>query len=556
MSYKFGFLFFLCTSRILLSSVDHKDDFIDIYLNNIGLRMDEKTELLEHIQKNLNGTYIDIGTGGDAVALMVTQLPKTAKTTLIAVDVDPLVLESIPIRKPQISEYLGHKAQGPKVKLVPMCATKMTMIDDNSISGIGASALMHEIFSYVPAKQSVDLFVTEICRILEKDGVFIYRDPKWVDDPYTNCIMAVKNLTGKYYVSLFLPKFLDTNFSLHRDYRLECSKPNPYNINEIKFNIYLKNNPDPKRISYEEFVNLPTKSIDYNKNFSIEAPKGLIAEIQRHYLMFLRNEFTPGFISQANLNADIHLSDLSKDERDVLEDFCYIKKLPFSGDVIKKEVFEPVLEEYRHLSNIMQNGFVVDLSTNPEILSLINHLIDEKGVSRNLLFISDNKTVFIDPKLLSLLFYGSDKGIFKYLSKIKECPISIFRHLKLEGEEHYFYKTTDELITYFGQFSNHIMKNTHKHNLILAPIDKDHVKEVPRNYYQTTLENAMLVIDCHGNKHYPTTEKNIIHFKLQPLDQAMDVYHSLIKSHPTKFPMLTQWLVNKQKEKDFSLLTQ
>jgi SAM-dependent methyltransferase len=542
-------LLFVCLTCQLFAFVEHKDDFIDIYLSNISSHMDEKTELLEHIKKNLNGTYLDIGTGGDAIAVMLKDIPKNAKAVLIAADIDPLVLESIKTRRPEINQFLTSKT-GPKVNLVAMCATNMSAIKDSSISGLGASALMHEVYSYVPPKGAMDQFVGEVCRVLEKDGVLIYRDPKWVDDPFTSCLMIVKSDMAKYYTTLFLPKFLDRKFSSHRDYKNDCSKPDPFKTSDIKFNVYFHHCSEPKHLTFDEFVNTPTATIDYAKNFSLEAPKGLIAEIQRHYLMYLRNEFIPGFIEPRFFKEDINVVDLSKDEREMMEDFCYRKKISITNNIIKTEQFKKIFNDYSNLVHIFENGFRVNLDDNPELIQAINNLTDEKGVNRNILFLHDPKTVVIDPKLLSLLYNGKDKGIFKYFSKEEKFPNPIFDHLKLEGEEHYFYKTTDDLITYFGQLSTYLMKNTHKHNYVLSPIDKDHIKEIKRDYYKYILKRDMHVIDQYGNIHDPVTEKNVIHFKLQSLNKALEIYEALIQNQPASFPNLKQWIDNLQKESD------
>lgn len=543
---KWCFSFVFLCSR-LIAFVEHKDDFIDIYLSNISSHMEEKTELLEHIKKNLNGTYLDMGTGGDAIAVMLKHIPQNAKTVLIAADIDPLVLESIKTRRPEINPFLISK-HGPKVNLIPMCATNMAPIKDCSLSGLGASALMHEVYSYVPPKGAMDQFVAEICRVLEKDGVFIYRDPKWVDDPHTSCLMILKSNMAKYYATLFLPKFMDRKFTAHRDYKNECSKPEPFKTADIKFNVYFHNSTEPKHLTFDEFVNTPTATIDYTKNFSLDAPQGLISEIQRHYLMYLRNEFIPGFIDSRFFKDDINVMDLSRDEREMMEDFCYRKKLPINNNIIKKAEFNKIFNDYQNLEYIFENGLRVNLDENPELIQTINKFTQENGVNRNILFLFDPKTAVIDPKLLSLLYNGKDKGIFKYLAKEEKFPVPIFDHLKLEGEEHYFYKTTDELITYFGQLSSFLVRNTHKHNYVLAPIDMEHIKDIKRDYYKYILKRDMHVIDQYGNVHEPVTEKNVIHFKLQSLSKAIEIYQSLIYTYPALYPNLSQWVENHLKE--------
>jgi SAM-dependent methyltransferase len=164
--------------------------------------MGEKTEIFQHIIRNLDGTFLDIGTGGDAIAVLAEKLPKNSRPTLIAADIDPLVIESVKKRRQEINQYINQPT-GPKVELITMSAVDMNTIKDSSIAGISASALAHEVFSYVPNKGPLDQFISEVCRVLEKEGVFVYRDPKWVDDPHAHCNMIVKKKIAKYYISLF-----------------------------------------------------------------------------------------------------------------------------------------------------------------------------------------------------------------------------------------------------------------------------------------------------------------------------------------------------------------
>ncbi len=89
----------------------------------------------------------------------------------------------------------------------------MTPLSDQTIDGISASALTHEIFSYVPTKSSLDQFFIEVIRVLKKDGVFVYRDPKWDDNPDQDCLLILKDRMAKFFTTLFLPRFLDKDFS-------------------------------------------------------------------------------------------------------------------------------------------------------------------------------------------------------------------------------------------------------------------------------------------------------------------------------------------------------
>jgi SAM-dependent methyltransferase len=534
------FLFFLLTSSTLQASIEHKDEFIDVYLSNISSNMDEKTQLIEHIKKNPDGMFIDIGTGGDAIAIMAKELPDTIRPTLIAADLDPLVIQSIRTRRKEINQYIDA-AKGPKVELITMSAANMVPIKTSTIAGIGASALAHEVYSYTPAKSPLDQFIGEICRVLEKEGVFVYRDPKWVDDPKTRCIVIVKEITAKYYTTLFLAKFLDRQFSMLRDYRDECCKPQLYSPADVKVNVYLYGQEECIQMDFKQFLDTASKNIDYSKNFSIEAPKGLIAEVQRHYLMFLKDYYAAGFINAWCFKNELNLEDLSKEEAEIVEAFALRKSVPIVNGKIAKEHFPILLRERDNLKKLFVDGFRVDIAHNKELLDYIQKMSFE-NINRNLFYLVDDHTLVIDPKVLVLLFHGKGKGIFQFFPHDKEIPHDLLEHLKLEGEEHYFYKTTDELITYMGQFSRFLLKDTHKRNYLLAPIDVEYIKTAPRNFYQSILKRDLLVMDKYGTIHEPVTDKNIIHFRLQPESRALEVYKKIGQAHPNKYPMLNKWV--------------
>ncbi len=530
----------ICLSMTLLqANVEHKEEYIDVYLSNISKSMDEKTELLEHIKRNPDGRFIDIGTGGDSIVIMAEQLPKNARPTLIAADIDPLVLASIRKRRPEVERFIDSKT-GPSIELLTMSATDMSCITDNSLSGISASALAHEVHSYTPIKGGLDQFLWEVCRTLEKNGVFIYRDPKWVDDPETQSILTIRSEIGKYYASLFLIKFLDRKFSLIRDYKNACCKPEIYSSADVKMTIYLKNAQKSLQITFEEFLKMPSTAIDYARSFSIEAPKGLLAELQRHYLMYLKNYYPVGLFDFNQFQNALDLSILSQEHRELIDAYALKQHASVTDNRIEADQFPRLFKELDTLRKIFSQAYTISTSNNPEVLTFANVLLKD-GIDRNLLHITDDQTLAIDPKVLTLLFRGKDQNIFRYLG-MAGLPLDLLEHLKMEGEEHYFYKTTDELITYVGQYSRYILKDSPKNRYCLAPIDAEYVKEASRELYQAVLEKDMPVIDQHGIVQAPVTEKNIIHFQLQPERKAFSTYKNLIAKSPDKFPKLKKWV--------------
>lgn len=121
---------------------------------------------------------MDLGTGGDSIAYMLNKIPDELPETLIGTDLDQTILKAIPQRHPEVSPYLMQSdATNLQLKLLRMDATNMDPLSENSVDGISASALTHEIFSYVPVKDGLDQFFIELIRVLKPHGVFVYRDP-------------------------------------------------------------------------------------------------------------------------------------------------------------------------------------------------------------------------------------------------------------------------------------------------------------------------------------------------------------------------------------------
>lgn len=549
MNSRYLFILVCLIKNFVFASVEHKNDYIDNYLSNISSNMSEKTELITYIKNNPNGTFLDIGTGGDGIAHMVLQLPKDIRPTLIAADIDQGVINSIPKRQPEIAPFI-NSIKGPKVELLTMSAVKMNAIKDSSIMGIGASALMHEIFSYVSSKSPIDQFISEVLRTLEKDGVFIYRDPLWVDHPHEQGILILRNQLARFYTFFFLTKLLDRNFSQIKDYRGICCKPSLYQPSDIKIDAYPKNSnciAQSKQISFEDFLNHSSR-IDYSKTISIEAPLGLIMEIQRHYLMFLKDYFPLSLIDEKLLDDDLPISKLNSEQQEALLSTLKRKSISLNDGVLRKNDISQLLAETRILEEIFNTGYhaKIDAKNKPFIQAMIEQLNALEDY-RHQIYFADNDYLTIEPIFLSLLFQGKEKGLFKFLPK-ESLPMDTLEHLKLEGEEHYFYMTIDQLITYMGQYSKFELKDTHKMGYLLAPFSVDCIRKYPRTFYKNILCRDMLIMDLHGNIHEPITDKNVIHFKLQPENSAYNIYKQLIREESNKFPSLTTWMNSMEKE--------
>src|SRR5690606_21671807 len=98
--------------------------------------------------ENPAGTYLEVGTGGDPVADLLSKIPNELSPTIIASDVDEKVLMSLVERHPKLQKYLLDRPTGPKLRLQQLDATNMCCLKSESIDGINASAVVHEIVSY------------------------------------------------------------------------------------------------------------------------------------------------------------------------------------------------------------------------------------------------------------------------------------------------------------------------------------------------------------------------------------------------------------------------
>ncbi len=526
-------------------SVEHKNTNINGYLNEISEGQEEKTQILEHILKQSKGTYIDLGTGGDSIVHILNSIPNNLPIKIIGSDIDQSILQSIPNRHPEIMPYLNQKDSGHlQLNLIRMDATNMHPLKNSSAEGISASALTHEIFSYVPAKSSLDQFFIEIVRVLKPNGVFIYRDPKWDDNPKQDCLVILKDQLAKFFTILFLPRFLDRTFSDKLDYKKQCIKPTLYSQSHIRINFYPKDSLRIRKVKIEEFINTPLAAVDFTRNISIEAPRGLISEIQRHYILFLKNVFITDLIDKNFFEREtINIENLQPQEKAVLKHFIAKNNPSYPIIDTSSDTFLTILLEKKRFYSFIENGLSADILDKEKAAKFCAGLY-AKGINQTLIYIKENK-LWADAKIALLLFQDSNSGLYGFLdTKHTNLPFQVLEWIKREGEEFYFYKTRDELITYVGQLTKHYLTGTDKEDYILCPISPLDIKTISRNLYRTVVDNHMSIIDIDGNQQNITFDKNIIHFKLMKKDEALKIYKEIIKYDTQNYKELTKWVEN------------
>lgn len=525
------------------ASVEHKSGNINQYLNEISSEQEEKTQILEHILDKSYGTYLDLGTGGDSISYLLKNIPSDLPVTLIGSDIDATILNAIKRRHSDIIPFLENDDDcSLQCKLLRMDATNMMTVEDSSLEGISASALTHEIFSYVPTKSSLDQFFIELIRVLKKDGIFVYRDPKWDDNPEQDCLVILKEKLAKFFAVLFIPRFLDRKFTQRKDYQSQCIKPVLYNDSHFRINYFNKGLNKTKKAKLEEFINVPVTDIDFSRNISIEAPRGFISEIQRHFILFLKNVFITEIVDKNFFDRQlINIENLPSEQKIIFKSFLQLKNI--NGAVIDTslDVFQNILNEKKCFYSFIENGLWCTI-TNKEKAHKFCHYLYSQGINKNVVFIQDDK-LWADAKIVTLLFQDYESSLYEFIDRSKlSLPTKVLEWMKREGEEYYFYKTTDELITYVGQLTKYYLKGTDKDGYLLCPINSSYIKTVSRNLYKEIVDVHTTVIDIDGNKEDIIFDKNIIHFKLMKLEDAKKVYQDIIRQNKHSYLKLSEWI--------------
>lgn len=502
------------------ASVEHKTTGLESYHNQISENQEEKAGITEIIKQHKSGTFLDIGSGRDTISYIINSLQgqEIKDVNLIAADLESKALTEIARHHPEL--YLNlDKNSNLDLSLLKMDATEMHQIKDSSVKAINASAVLHEINSYVPRKTPIDRFFGETIRILEKDGFLVYRDPTLQSNPEVINSLILKNDLAKKFTTIFLPKFLDTNLTQITDMYGNSIKPD-FNYKD-RFSISLHQIGDNKAstFNYNGFFTLQTSSIDFTKDIIIKAPRRLLSEIQRHYILFVKNVYPVAFINNkitVNDNISKHTPEKAKK---TINSFAQNLGIDYTKNISKKGL-EVLTSEATKLNSLIAKGVVIDNLPSAQMTSL-QKLLENHNISTNLYNISDHK-IWLDAKLLAIIYNRAANEL-----QNAQLPHGSMQWLGREGEEYYFYYSTEELLNYLVKFCNYYLKGTNKEGYYLAPVSENHIKYASRDVYTELLEKDMLQVDAQHQKQQFVTSKTIITFQLM---SAKDYANSLKNS--------------------------
>lgn len=485
------------------SFIDHKNLKLASYLDQISENLDEKAGIIDIIKTHQSGSYLDIGSGRDTISYIINSLSgeNLSEVKLIAADLEDKTLAEIAKHHPALFFNFNHSSDI-SLSLLKMDATEMHQLKDNSITAINASALLHEVNSYVPPKTPIDRFFDESIRVLKKGGFLVYRDPTLQSNPEVINSLVLKNEFAKKFISIFLPKFLDTKLTQLTDMHGDSIKPNFQYQERLKVTLYLVGQNKPTNLDYQKFFSKKSNDIDFNKDIIITAPRRLLSEIQRHYILFIKNVYPIAFVDDKWVNCDLP-NYTPQRARKVINNFAKSLGIDYC-ETLSKSDLKTLTTERKKIDDLINNGITIyNIKTDDR--KVLQKLLELRGIASHLYKISP-ESIWLDAKLFTIL-YGRLPHGFRSANFPTESMIWLTR----EGEEFYFYFTTEELFSYLEKFCKFFLKNTNKEGYSLNPVQ---IKYATRDLYVNLLERDMVQLDEKSTKQEFITSKTIITFQL------------------------------------------
>lgn len=525
------------------NAVDHKNLQLNLYLDSIQYNTQEKMGILPYILKKNGGVYLEIGTGGDPIAQMLSKISKTSDVTLIASDIDEGVLKSLPARHPELQKYLEAKF-GPKLTMMQLDATDMSVFEEESLDGINASSLIHEVVSYAGGFEGMNKFFSEAARTLKAGGILFYRDPESVFNSEAPVLLSLKNKNIRLFAHIFLYKFLDKRgSSLGRAER----KFSLYKPEDVLFTVFKKNATHSTSLTYEEYLKEPSYDIDFSRNYVITLPCGLYRELARHYLTYLQHcnplvyvKCVPDISSgQYGVNYLAHSTSktfssfLAQDNQSIKDG-----KIDLSQKIR--------LDQHIHdISQVLEFGVPLHFSSKRGQCKLRNTLQKYGLAPQSYIIPLNNEDCLLDYRVFGMLHDEIQAKIFdEFNGLLNEADIRHAQWLTREGEESYFYLSADELITAVLKLTQieHVDESGNKKIFVLCPISAEHNRCIERMCYSELLRNSLEVVDDLGYEIDVRDGKRIIHFSKMPLDSALKICMDIVDRAPLNYKKLKAYI--------------
>lgn len=528
-------------------SVEHKNLQLDLYLDLIRYNTQEKIGILPYILQSNDGAYLEIGTGGDPIAELLSKLPSTSNITIYASDIEEGVLQALPIRHPNLQRYLNAE-HGPRLHLKQLDATDMSFFSNNSLSGINASAVVHEIISYAGGFNGMRNFFTEAFRTLKPGGVLVYRDPECVPNKQIPVTVSVKTKNFKLFTHIFIYKFLDKRGS----HLAKASKKlELYNTDDVTFTVFKKNALDVSVLSYDEYLNTPSYDIDFSRKYTLKIPYGLYRELSRHYITYLHQCNPLVFVrSTPNISSEYKVHYLAHSTSTIFSNFLAENGYILENDTINSIQKNKLDQSIKNNEEVLEFGIPLHLSSQAARCTLRNLLQKNNINPCNHIISLNNQDCLLDYRVFGMLYNEIKQNIFdEFNNVINNKDEEHAKWLKREGEEFYCYLSDDELITQVLQttLNKDINDQGNQENFVLCPVSKDHNQFIDRLCYTEILKNSLEINDELGYELPVFDGKRVIHFSKMPLENAINICKDIIQEDPVKYKNLQEYIYSLEK---------
>ncbi len=490
---------------------------------------------------NPEGVYLEIGTGGDPIAELLSKIPDTVSPMIIASDIDENILALLPIRHPQLNKYLAAKKNGPRLKLQQLDAQSMECFADNYLSGINVSAVIHEIVSYGGGLHALDNFFSEAFRVLKQDGVIVYRDPESAENCNELVKVNLKSPAIRLFTHIFLVKFLDDE---HGKLAKSGRKYKKYSTDSLQFTFYKKNETIPLSMNYKEYFQIRSYEIDFSRQYTLTLPRGLCREIERHYLTYL-HQCNPLMYVRCLPTIDSNsyfVNYLAHSTAIIFDEFLHKHALSLVDNTIDLTTRRTLEQTIANNLQAIEYGILLHFSSKHAQRQLYA-LLKAHGFDPNLYLthVKEDECL-LDYRVFGLLYDYINEEIFNaYNGPLNKEDAIHAQWLRREGEETYVYYSEDELITKVAEIC--LTHHTNSENqLVLCPISPTLTKFIPRLCYDEILKNAMDINDSLGYPIEIKEGKRIIHFSKIPLKNALPIYKEIIKQNPDTYISLQKMI--------------
>lgn len=358
---------------------------------------------------------IEIGPGGgSAVDAIATSLDKSeylrgGELHLSLLELDGIESNKLNSARHRIGQYATtsfHQGN----------AEQTDEIFQDGADIVAASAVMHEVYSYGDGYHSIDNTIGAIANTLKPGGFFAYRD-----------VFSVHRL------------------SQHERTRHVYDRESWVRFSQLFLSHYLENATHPyhrqeDRIIFEQgSKRLNIDQIDTTRNLSIDAPIGLLREIQRHYITLRDHVWRDGTLGVK----PILEGDGSNDWLDVRRGHKRVHFTPTVRDPLLEALSETGPDDSRII-----DGDIFDATTDELLIKFLTEAAEDEGSESNLAWQD---------------------------------------WLKREGAETYTYMTLNKFIGSVAMQS-FIATDSKK---ILLPVQPEDVRVIPRVYYNRFLESTL-----------------------------------------------------------------